>query len=392
MRVLFVHQNIEAAGAEAAESRETIKSLLNCGCYVGLLYTGSSNPQLPGIECADFLVTDGTKQGDKRYIRKLITRFQPNIAHIKSLWTPFHARSASVLRQLNVPYIVEPGGHLNPYLLSHRFGGKKMQPHQKLARLLYHQFVDLPLCRQASGIRALSNWEAEIMQPMVRNQIKTIPLGFNREWITCERLKADFPSKDQPLRLNYLGRLDIAQKGLDLVLEAMKIIQKLNFEHRFRVRLSGPDVCGSTNRLHQIIEGFGLKNVVIESGCFGEAKLDFFRCTDIFLHLSRIEEMAKLAREAIGAGVPVMASLESNFGDWVRKEESGLVVGLNPQSVAKQLIALSEKPSLIKEMASKTLKHASEYSWDLIGAELTEFYTALLEKSARSFLKLDHLL
>lgn len=379
MRVLFVHQGIEGTIGEAVESREIIKSLLGQDCQVSVLYIGNISPELPDIHLADLQCVTWSKRKDKDHIRQLITQSCPDIAHIKCLWTPFHARTASVLRQLHIPYIVEPGGHLNPYLRNHRFGGKKMTLYHKLMRLIYHRFIDLPLCRKAEGIRTLSPWEASSIRPLVHNLVETIPLGFNSEWVTSVRLESPFPTtSSQPLRVNFLGRLDISQKGLDLVLSAMSEIQKKGFSHRFQVRLSGPSLQDSSHRLQEIIKHLGLNNTIVEKGCFGEDKLAFFRSTDVFLHMSRLEETAKLAREATGAGIPVMASFESNYGDWLLKENSGVTADLTPHSIAHQLMDLSEHPERLHRMSINAVKHATKHSWHSLATQLISFYERIL--------------
>jgi glycosyltransferase involved in cell wall biosynthesis len=378
MRIVFIHRNIETAGAEPAEARQMIKTLLRQGHTVGVLYVSPEKTEIAEIAGAQLLHLGPSDRHNKRHLLETIERFRPQIGHIKSLWTPFHAFAASALQKLKIPYIVEPGGHLHHYVLRHRFAGKKTNIYHNLRKAFYQKFVDLPLCRKAAGIRALSEFEAKDFQKRFGLASKVIPLGFNPEWVTGQRLKAAFPEKDKPLRVNYLGRLDIPQKGLDLVIKSMAILRKRGLDHFFTVRISGPDVCGSTEKLRQMINEHDLQNIKIESGCFGEEKNEFFRNTDIFLHLSRMEEMAKLAREATGAGVPVLASLESNYGDWIQKEGSGLAASLEEEAIIEKLSMCVEKRSLIKELSSNAWIHANKYSWDFVIGQLVDFYKSIV--------------
>lgn len=371
MRILFVHQNIQGSDAECVESQEMVKALLEIGHRVGVLFAGSESATPPRIEGAELLRV--SQRLNHRAIGRLIQRFSPDIAHIKSLWTPLHAVAGAALRSLGIPYVIEPGGHLNPYLLENRFGGRRMRPHQRLARMAYQRLVDLPLCRKAAGLRALSQWEADSLQPVLNIPVRIIPLGINEEWIS----EPGPPNpRGAPLRVNYLGRLDISQKGLDLVLDALALLSDQGFRELITVRIAGPDLAGSAQSLRDVIQDRAL-NAVVEGPHFGEAKTEFFRQTDLFLHLSRLEEMAKLAREAIAAGVPVLASRESNFGDWVEQEGSGFVAELNPNAIAQPLIACIKNPDLLARARVSAVRHSRKYSWSAVRQELTRFYEDL---------------
>ena len=379
-KIFLIHRNIDYLEAEAAESREYIKGLAACATEVIIVKIGAAEAP-PAREFKDVrVVSFPSERAFSRGLAAVVRNLQPDVAHIKALWTPAHAAAAKTLRRLGVPYVVEPGGHLNPYLLRNRFGGKMTGLLSIFKKAVWRGFVDLPMCRAASGLRALSRWEAEQMRSLGLNHVVTLPLGVNSEWVLPRESKSvGTRAGGGPLTVGYLGRLDIIQKGLDLLLEAARLFKE---RAAFNVRciLAGPDLGGSAQTIRRSIEAAGLTNTTLLGPQMGEDKRKFLMGIDLFYHCSRLEEMAKLAREAVGAGVPVLASAESNFGDWVQEHHAGLMTKLDAGDIVKTIEILLNYPNWLAKMRSNTLTFCEPFTWDNVARQMMEFYAEILRR------------
>lgn len=370
-RIIFVHQNLLAEGAEAAEARQMISALASTGAQVCAIYRAQAGQK---IEFESRQVLDMSSLSvDQKSIQRALHHFNADVAHIKSCWTPGHCRAASALRAGRIPYVVEPGGHLFDVLLANRYGGKKSSWFNRLAKRVYRRICDLPMIRGSAAIRALSPYESSIVEEKTRVACYTIPLGFNSEWLNAMPHRQLY-KMDQPMHFLFLGRLDVFQKGLDLIVEAAALLNDQGKEARYRVTIAGPSLGDSRSLLTKLIRERGLRNVSLSGPACGHEKQRLLADSDVFLHPSRFEEMAKLAREATASGLPVIATLQSNYGDWAVQYGFGLSTKLAAHSLALQMQSIIDNPQRLTQMSEASLRYASSHSWSSIAAKMLTMY------------------
>lgn len=366
-RILYIHQNIAGQGGEAAEGQQTLSALVDAGAEVGILYRrfGQDACSFDRQQIRDF----GSSQLDVKSVFTVVDQFRPHVAHIKSCWTPAHCRVASALKSKGIPYIVEPGGHLFDVLLTNRYGGKRCRLHHLLAKRIFRQFFDRPMMQRALAIRSLSAYEALVLESNFGVSCHSIPMGFNNEWVTasarCMRTKPD-----GRLHFLFLGRLDVFQKGLDLIVDAVALLNAQGYRDQYHVTLAGPAWRDSSFHLSQRISQKQVPNISIPGPAYGQDKQRLFENAHVFLHPSRFEEMAKVVREATAAGLPVIASRESNYADWATQHCFGLSTELSAHSLAAQMGSIMERPEMLPFMSLAATQYASASSWPSIGRRL----------------------
>jgi glycosyltransferase involved in cell wall biosynthesis len=372
MRILIVMASLEADVAEAAETKMTIKALLELGHTVGAVYVQSENRPLE--EHPSFVACPVLHQDRKRgpAIAAAIRAFQPDLAHIIACWNPFHVRVSDVLRQLRIPYLMEPGGGMAPVGLDHRFAEKPCPFYLRIARRFYNRFYDLRMLKGAAFIRAVSPFEKNELQRRFRLPSEILPLGYNPEWVTAVRLRRGAGTR--PIRFLFLGRVDIFQKGLDLILDAVKLLNAAGLASAFTVTMAGPEVNHSFTRIPKHLQEHGLTNVSLRAGAFGEEKQRLFQEADVFLHPSRFEEIAKMAREASAAGLPVIASEDSNYADWVKDYAMGLPIRLEAADLAAAMRDFIDHPEKAFTMGRAGVEFARTWSWQKVAQGLVGMY------------------
>ncbi len=375
-RILFIHQNITGQGGEAAEAQQTLSALVDAGAEVGILYrrVGQVACKFDRQEIRDF----GSPRLDLRSTLKAITEFRPHIAHIKSCWTAAHCRAASALTSRGISYIVEPGGHLFDVLLTNRYGGRPCRAHHLLAKRIFRQFYDRPMVRHALAIRSLSSYEALVLENKFGVRCHSIPMGFNEEWINAAAGGA-WTKPSGHLHFLFLGRLDVFQKGLDLILDAAALLNAQGYIDRYKVTLAGPAWRDSDSYLNQRIGQKKIPNISISGPAYGHDKQRLFESAHVFLHPSRFEEMAKVVREATALGLPVIASRESNYADWATRHGFGLCTELSADSLATQMGSIIDRPETLPYMSLSATQYASATSWPSIGQRMLSMCQEILD-------------
>jgi glycosyltransferase involved in cell wall biosynthesis len=378
MKVLFVHQNLIGLADESAESRQTVQSLLRQGITVGALYRrydeqaiDASYENYVDLGCADL---------SYHTLEDKITDFKPDIAHIKSCWTPSHARAARIIKKLGIPYVVEPGGHLFPIHLTIRFAGRPLELWRRLFKYIYQNLIDGPMIRGASAIRGLSHFEASYCRNRFGVESFALHLGINQEWYEPNP-KVRYATNDAVVQFLFIGRLDIFQKGIDLILEASRKLVDDGYGRKFHVVIAGPPLGDSDLKIRETIRINGLNDCVsVEPPARDTAKNALFNASHVFIHPSRFEEMAKLPREAVATGLPVIASRESNFGDWVEQEGFGIAAELSSHSLAAAMLRFISDKSLISECSQAAIIFSRKNSWESVATSLVSHYNVYLSQ------------
>jgi glycosyltransferase involved in cell wall biosynthesis len=292
-------------------------------------------------------------------------------------WDAIHAHGALIPRDISValrlgggPRWLAPHGVLNPLGRYVRFGGGHHSLAASTAKFVY---INGALRAALRFIRPVGEapYEAEVLELLGGRPVSAIPMGVDTEWLR--------PPRHTPRReletITYLGRLDDYHKGLDLLLHAMAALG--SDRHRWRVRLVGVDARGSWDRLSTQVRELGLDNVSLEGPAWGDAKAQLLDETDWFWGGFRYAGMARAVGEALGAGVPVLASRAGNWGDWVERSGAGRIAPLTAPEIVAMLRSIPPvgSPSY-QEMSAAATRVAHELSWAASAARTIDLYGA----------------
>lgn len=190
-----------------------------------------------------------------------------------------------------------------------------------------------------------------------------IPNGTDRDAIERDV----YPS---PEHLLFLGRLDVAQKGLDLLLESYSLLTP-----RVQVPLviAGGGPKGDTAFVKRRIAGLGLENRVHLIGRVGPHEKDeLFRRSVCLLLPSRFEASPLVIVEAFCCRVPVVLFDIPDL-EWVPDDCCVKVPAFDTRTFARAIEELINSPERRSEIAQKGKLAAREYDWDKLAKRYEEF-------------------
>jgi len=182
------------------------------------------------------------------------------------------------------------------------------------------------------------------------------------------------------LQLLFIGRLTVAQKGLDLLLEALGS----DVCSKFHLDLTGPGDKKNLTAINSMIDRFNLNERVEISGpIIGKEKRTKLSSCDIFVYASRWEGMplAVLEAGAVGrycvvteAADPMGIIKKTGWGQSTKAELETFRKGLvkaGQMSVEKRDQDANQLASLVKE----------RFSWEKSAAILVKKYTEVLDRA-----------
>lgn len=266
------------------------------------------------------------------------------------------------LRKRRIPYIIIPHGELN------REAQRKKWIKKKTANLLlFNHFIN-----RAAAIQLLS--ERELLSTH-HGKIKFI--GTNGINIP-QKHKTSF--NNDKTRLVYIGRLDAYHKGLDILLEAVRLSQDFLKRKNCTLDLYGPDHKGSYRKMIDMISEKGVSEVVtLHPAVSGEEKERVLLEADMFIQTSRFEGMPMGILEALAYGLPCILSEGTTLGDFVSENLAGFRCSTNARDVSCAIeSAINSRETL--EILSKNARGAveREFSWDGVARDTIESYKEIL--------------
>ncbi|MDX9849591.1 MAG: glycosyltransferase [Anaerolineaceae bacterium] len=186
----------------------------------------------------------------------------------------------------------------------------------------------------------------------------------------------------------YVGRIE-PLKGIDLLIEAISIIQKNGdlqcCPHNLVIIGGEPnakaeDMNAEMARLQDLVEDLGIENFVIFLGKQDQHMLPYYySAAEVVVMPSHYESFGMVALEAMACGTPVVASQVGGLAFLVRDGETGFVVpGNDVQTLAKRLVELIKNKELRDKLGSNSAQYARLYAWENISEKMIEVYRQIL--------------
>jgi len=108
---------------------------------------------------------------------------------------------------------------------------------------------------------------------------------------------------------------------------------------------------------------------------------EFYRCGDVFLHLSREESFGNVYIEAMACGIPVVAH-DYPTTRWILGDHAALVDTSDPAKTAAAIRSSLDSPPCAPSALHD--EAARRFSWDGIAAQYSDFFTGLLPSKSPS--------
>jgi glycosyltransferase involved in cell wall biosynthesis len=294
--------------------------------------------------------------------------WNPTAVHLHSGYVPANISLAKELRRSGIPYAVTPNGVLASALLWRK-------PHLKFP---YKYLFEQPFLNRAAFVHAVGD-SAEIRKYGVRVPIVFAPNGFDFASIPSDLSSASivqrWPEATGRRIALFLGRLNVKQKGLDLLLRAFQ---------RAAVRspdvvlvLVGPDCNGGLKVLKKLAARLGIDHRVFFWGpSVGKDKFDLFTSADVVVYPSRWEGFPFSLIEALAVGRPCLVTQAADPLGLVMRSGSGRIVDLNISTIGEaisEFTALSRSELMERGVKGRTLVE-QELDWSGIAQTIEHGY------------------
>ncbi len=184
-------------------------------------------------------------------------------------------------------------------------------------------------------------------------------------------------SRRAPKHILYIGRIEINQKGLDLLIEAYKQVAK---KTHYPLYIAGPGVKAEKEKLEKLVAESGLADrIKLFDRVDGEEKSRLFEEAALVVVPSRFESFGLVALEALAYGVPAVTFDIEGFR-WVPDELVKKATPFYANDLSeKKMEALSSESTALSEALRA---FAAKYRWENVAASYKTFIEETLAQAA----------
>ena len=298
--------------------------------------------------------------GESRSARRSsIERLRSNrdaieVLGVFGLFVPSNLAIARAARRGRIPYVCSLLSQQSPALLG---SGRR------LAKSVYAQLYRSAVLRSAAGIHFYSEYERSLWQSTKRLTSFEASLG-----VPPPHPELSIGSRENTDQgFTFFGRLDVHQKGLDILLEAFALGGPELGDHR-KLSIAGRDYQGSLARLVALAERLGISDYVT---FVGETE-DFspIQQARFLVYPSRYDGPPRPLRLALSIGVPIIVTDATNMGEGVLEFGAGFSSEATPESLARSLTAAARvTDDGLVEMQRNALRLAERWSWSRVAED-----------------------
>lgn len=214
-------------------------------------------------------------------------------------------------------------------------------------------------------------YENKIKKLNKKAVIKLVPEGVGKEFFEIK--------KQKPKYILFLGRLDINQKGIDLLLNAYKSV-KDEIKYPLVIAGNGPD----ENKVKEMINDLGLNDKVKMTGpTFGSKKKRILEEALFVAFPSRHEGFSLFSLEALASGLPLI-SFDIPGLSWAGKDISVKAKKYDIKDYSSKLLVANDDKKIV-EMSKNARKFAKNYTWEKVASEFESFFYQILKKERAKY-------
>ncbi|WP_270488388.1 glycosyltransferase [Butyricimonas synergistica] len=290
---------------------------------------------------------------------------KPDIVIIEECYVYLFCRIIKDIQRLKIPYIIIPRSSFT----------RKAQRNKFLKKALGNMIYFNSMIKKAVAIQYLTEEEKKESEKQWSVDSFVIPNGI------CSRniVKTNFSS--QHIKASYIGRIEIYQKGLDLLLDAI-VALKLELRNvGFSIDLYGPNREGAVEFLRDKIEkGKILDMVKLHDAVFGTDKNEVLLNTDVFIMTSRFEGHPMGLIEALSYGIPCVATRGTYMAERIVESGAGWGAENELESIKNALKTMIHDRTILSEKGKKALQLADTYSWEKLASQSHMIFEKIIQK------------
>ena len=197
---------------------------------------------------------------------------------------------------------------------------------------------------------------------------RMIGQGVGNEFIQLKQQK--------PKHILYLGRYDMAQKGIDLLIEAYATVSR-QISYPLVIAGHGQD----EQKIKNLITQFHMeKRITMVGGAYGKKKMDLLAKAAYVVMPSRYDNLPLFSLEALAAGLPLVTFATDEFS-WLQPKFALTATPFDAAEYGEKMLSLS-KSSKLSAMRKSARAYAKQFTWDHIAKQMEDFFQFILKKEA----------
>ncbi len=299
-----------------------------------------------------------------RYISELPSPFNnPDLVVFENV---YHFGFITLSKQLvnnKIPYIVVPHSALC----------RNAQTNKRLKKLIGNCLFFNHFIKHASAIHYLTTREHFDSGDKWNKNCFVIPNGIkipdiSNNWTEHSLFVGSF-----------IGRLDVFQKGIDLLLKAIALTKSLLMQNYFQINIYGADSVGDKLKICEMIKKNQLEDLVsIHDPVYDDEKQQVLLHSDFFVLTSRFEGHPMGLIEALAYGLPALVTDGTNMGEEISSHNAGWTCKCTAEDISAGLKRIVADQKSLHEKQINARKLAEEYSWDRIGQSAHKIYQKII--------------
>lgn len=294
---------------------------------------------------------------------------KPDMVVFEGFYFIIYCKIAKKLNKSNIPYIIIPRSSLT------KEGQNKKKIKKKVGNFLFFK----RFARNAAAIQYLTKAECISSGNQWNKKSIIIPNGINKQSETKVKYN------ENQLRGVFIGRLDIYQKGLDLLIKACEEIRGELIKANLSIDIYGPDEHGSLKTINDLISKNRLDNVItVNNPVFGSEKEKVILESDFFVLTSRFEGHPMGLIEALSFGMPSIVTQGTNMAEEIKQENAGWAAENNVKSISKAIKQLIREKDSLSYKGNNAIKISNKYDWDVLAEKSHMLYKQVIKKDNSS--------
>ena len=312
-----------------------------------------------------------------RATRRELRELGPDIVHIHAEFNPDNWWPP---RLWSCPIVLSPHGAFHSAVVERRARRKAS----------YIAVARRALYRRVSRFHALSPAEqSDIVGALPTARTYVVPQGpspavtkllSENTGVAAADLKDD---QSRPVRLLFLGRIDVQVKGLDILVEALaRAFHEGGDERAATLTLVGPDRGQGAARLRALAAGLGVGHLVEIREHVPQAEIPaLLQDCDVYVQLSRNEGSPLSLNDALALGKPAIVSnrIGTISCDEIKTLAHVVAVEPTPTEAARAITDVLTNVGNLRRLAHEAHPRVRAFlSWERAADRHLELYSALV--------------
>jgi glycosyltransferase involved in cell wall biosynthesis len=205
----------------------------------------------------------------------------------------------------------------------------------------------------------------------IKNKLQSISTGCSPIVISNGISKvytARFPKQKYVL---FLGRIEVDQKGIDLLISAFSEFHKVH--KAYTLIIAGNGEPGEITKMKNLIASVGLqKEILVKGRVSGKQKADLLVNASCVVIPSRFETYSLVALEALAHGAPVICFTIPGLS-WIPKNAAIKVQAFNTHLLSDALARIVTEKSLAYSLVTQGQAYAKQFTWDTVAKKYSEY-------------------